>query len=359
MLIQHSKASEETPRLTIKYSPIIEMVMSLHFLSQFDQASPALKSCQLALEGMDENRRVQYEYLCSMSANWTLAIDLFCYLEQHDIESARDFFLKLPMIDNVDFVYGMFSGLIPKKVVGQLLKQPEKIALWEGDGLEPFLDMTLARKILAEVDIVHKEMASFLQWYWNEAFEEVWRQIGTAEIASKRIEDNILVALGETQYLESCHPGIKIVDDVVTAIDAPQYQWPLSTADAIDVFVTAFSGSNLLVNQFKGTLTIFKKVSLGSLETKTIGLEELAEFLRAISSSTKFQILEELYQSPKTTKELAEALQMAPSSISEHLKTLRSAELLYPQRVKNSVYNRFLYENYQAFASKLLTYFDQ
>ena len=37
---------------------------------------------------------------------------------------------------------------------------------------------------------------------------------------------------------------------------------------------------------------------------------------------------------------------------------MREAELIYPQRVQNQVYNRFLYENYQAFLVYLLNYFE-
>ena len=86
---------------------------------------------------------------------------------------------------------------------------------------------------------------------------------------------------------------------------------------------------------------------------------EAVRFRKAIAGESKMRILRELYQSPKTTKELSDLLGIAPSSISEHLKVLRDAELIYPQRVQNSVYNRFLYENYQAFVSYLATYFER
>ena len=41
----------------------------------------------------------------------------------------------------------------------------------------------------------------------------------------------------------------------------------------------------------------------------------------------KLKILAELNVSPKTTKELADILQVAPSSISVHLRAMRDADL--------------------------------
>ena len=52
-------------------------------------------------------------------------------------------------------------------------------------------------------------------------------------------------------------------------------------------------------------------------------------------------------------KELADILQVAPSSISVHLRAMRDADLVYPQRMKNEVYYNLLYENYQAHLSFL------
>lgn len=357
MLIKSSTASETRQRVTIKYSPIIEIASSLRCLAQHDPCPTFLEPCQLFLDSMDDKRRNDFRRLCELSFDWSLAIDMFCYFEQHDIESARDLFATFASLSTVDFVYGMLSGLVSKKAIARLLKQPEKIPSWYDQALDGLIDATLAQNILQEAEALQDQMADFLQWYWEGVFQQVWHKIGAAEIANVRIENDILTTLDESSYLKTCHPSIKVVGDTVTIIDAPQYCWPLSDLERIDVLITAFSGSHLIVNKFGDTLTIFKRATIENLETKEVGLEELAEFLKAISSSTKFQILEELYKAPKTTKELAEALDMAPSSISEHLKTLRAAELLYPQRVKNSVYNRFLYENYQAFASKLLDYF--
>lgn len=358
MLIKSSAASETKQRVTIKYSPIIEIASSLRCLAQHDPCPTFLEPCQLLLDSMNDKRRNDFQHLCELSLDWSLAIDLFCHFEQHDIESARDLFATFASLSTVDFSYGMLSGLVPKKTIARLLRQPEKISAWHDQALDGFIDAALAQNILREAEALQDQMADFLQWYWEGAFQQSWHKIGAAEIANVRIENDILTTLGESGYLETCHPSVKVIGDAVTIIDAPQYCWSLRDIESIDILITAFSDSHLIVNKFGDTLTIFKRVTLGNLETKEVGLEELAEFLKAISSSTKFQILEELYKAPKTTKELAEALDMAPSSISEHLKTLRAAELLYPQRVKNSVYNRFLYENYQAFASKLLSYFD-
>jgi len=359
MLINSPAASGEKQRVRIKYSPIVEIASSLHCLERPESCPQFEETFQKVLRDMPPEMRSDFDYLSEVTVSWTLAIDLFCYLEQHEIESAKGLLAAFPKLSDIEFIYGMLSGLAPKRTIGRLVKQPQAVSTWSDNAIENFIGMGLARRIVAESSQIHERMARFLKWYWDNVFEEIWRSIGAAEIGCMGVEKKVLAAMSESAYLETCHPGLKVVRGSLTVVDVPECSWQLGDVESIDVFLSAFSGSSLIVNQFDGVLTLFKRIAVVDLESDDIGLEELAEFLKSISSSTKFQILKELYNSPKTTKELAEALDMAPSSISEHLKTLRAAELLYPQRVKNSVYNRFLYENYQAFASRLLTYFDQ
>ncbi len=359
MIITNTASSKEKPRISIKYSPAIEVPSSLRCLAQTGSLPVSASNDSNALDKMDEKIRAEFDYLSSMSLEWTLVVDLFCHLEQHNIENVKSLLDTFPSVDTVDIVYGMLSGLVPKRMIGRLLKDPSLVAQLEDKPIAECVELEFVRRLVSDAQRFHKRLSSFLRWYWEHVFEEIWLKIGTEEISSVRVENDLLASLGTEGYLETCHPGLKVVDRTLTVIDAPRFSWPLQEMKAVDVFVSAFVGPLLMANQFGDTLTIFKNVPISDRKTKEADLQELAEFLKAIGSSTKFRILEKLYQSPKTTKELAEALDMAPSSISEHLKALRAVELLYPQRVKNSVYNRFLYENYQAFASRLLTYFDQ
>ena len=131
----------------------------------------------------------------------------------------------------------------------------------------------------------------------------------------------------------------------------------IGTWCADTAFVSAFTGERLMFNLIDGNLSVCKGVSLSSTRSTAVS-SGILNFLRAINGDTKLKILEELYKEPKTTKELSDILGIAPSTVSVHLKMMREAELIYPQRVQNQVYNRFLYENYQAFLVYLLKYFE-
>ena len=111
-----------------------------------------------------------------------------------------------------------------------------------------------------------------------------------------------------------------------------------------------------MINCIDGCLTIFKGVTFGQATAEIP--PEIELFLKAIGSPMKLKILAELNVSPKTTKELADILQVAPSSISVHLRAMRDADLVYPQRMKNEVYYNLLYENYQAHLSFLVHLLD-
>ena len=359
MIIDNSHITVENVTVRVLYSPILEIVSSLHCLKESDSYPQYANECEKIFTLMDEPTRAEFDYLSEMSLNWTLSMDFICYLEQHNIESAKDFMANFPFIDTTEFMYGMLSGFVPKKTIARLLKDPSSIETWNNKQLESYMDLAFARKLLANASELQSRMAAFIKWYWENAFEKIWAQIGAGEINCHNAESKMLSDMGGLPYVETCHEDLQISNGVITVSNAQQFAVPITSLTTITVMLTAFKGPDLMMNNFDGELTVFKSITPERPTAKDINIDEFESFLKSVSSYTKLEILKSLYEAPKTTKELSDELGMAPSSISEHLKTLRAAELLYPQRIKNSVYNRFLYENYQAFASYLLHYFEK
>ena len=122
MLINSPTASGEKQRIRIKYSPIVEIASSLHCLGHPESCPQFEETFQRVLRDMPSEMRSDFDYLNEVTLSWTLVIDLFCYLEQHEIESAKGLLAAFPKLNDIEFIYGMLSGLASKRAIGRLMQ---------------------------------------------------------------------------------------------------------------------------------------------------------------------------------------------------------------------------------------------
>lgn len=356
-----SKAVSGEPfALEVKYSPNIEIAASLYALcAGIDVGVPeGMGWMRNARDRVVGERGEQFGRLSDLTLQWTLVMDLFGYLELTNIIDVVRFLDELGRLDPVEFCYGLLSGLVPREEIKRVSGRSELLDSWSYPPFERFQDITIARRVLADPEGVRNDLTDFLRWYWEEIFSDAWANVGVFLMGRVGVEKALHAAMGSEQYLGYCHPDLRLTDAaVVMGRGDVSYSYDLSSFSHVDVFVSAFTGGRLMFNLIDGNLSVCKGVSL-SFTRSTAVSGGVLNFLRAINGDTKLKILEELYKEPKTTKELSDILGIAPSTVSVHLKMMREAELIYPQRVQNQVYNRFLYENYQAFLVYLLNYFE-
>lgn len=351
-------ASGEPFSLEVKYSPNIEIAASLYALVSGAEDLEGFSWMGNARDLIARDRKEQFELLSDLTLQWTLVMDLFGYLELTNIIDVVRFLEELGRLDLTEFCYGLLSGLVPREEIERVAGHREALGSWNWAPFEQFQDIAVARQILADPEGIRDDLASFLSWYWKEVFSDVWAGVGVFLMDRVGVEKALHAAVGSVQYLGYSHPDLKLTDSaVVVGRGEESYSYALSSFSHVDVFVSSFTGGRLMFNLIDGNLSVCKGVPLSSTRSTAVP-GGILSFLRAINGDTKLKILEELYKEPKTTKELSDILGIAPSTVSVHLKMMREAELIYPQRVQNQVYNRFLYENYQAFLVYLLKYFE-
>lgn len=357
MLIgSESGSPEQAFTLEVKYSPTVEMAASLNSLASGDANAPGHEWTSDVRSRFSPSELDEFKFLSNASAQWTLVMDLFCYLERSNITDMVRFLTDLKELDDVDFSFCMLSGLVSRKEIRELIFDPERIASWHDKDVEHWIGLEIAARILSNPAELKLRLAEFLLWYWDAAFSGIWEAIGVLEMDKVRSEQAILGGVDPEQYLEFCNERLHVSDGAVTIDRDGTKTYERSSFSFVDVFLSAFIGKAMMVNCIEGRLTVYKGFDL-SASRKTVADEQLFGFIRAINGETKMRILSELRKEPKTTKELSDILGIAPSTVSVHLKMMRDAELIYPQRVQNAVYNRFLYENYQAFLAFLMGYF--
>ena len=358
MLIKGDASEASSFRsVEIKLSPVVEMVSSLHVLASPD-IHPIWKDWSTSiLSSMDAASREEFDFLSNITMQWNLLMDFVCYIERHNIDSAERFIASIEAIDRVDFMYGIFSGLLPRQTVKEALEGNLETLDTDSPIFRHYVSVERARWLIEHEKDVRARISTFLKAYWEQVFSRLWQDIGVRELDRLADERRLLGQIGAESYIRNCHPQIVIEQGAIRFEKQVELSYRHTDIENVVVIISAFIAPDLMVNCVEGCLTIYKGISL-PLRSSVEVSEEIALFLKAIGSPMKLRILIELQASPKTTKELAETLRVAPSSISAHLHQMREAELVYPQRVQNAVYYRFLNENYQANLAYLARIFE-
>lgn len=348
MLIKgDTPAKSSFPPVEVKHSPVVEMVASLCVLAD-PSAHPTWRAWADALLASAHPRTMEdFALLSDITKHWSLALDLVCYVEQRNIDSVERFIANIESLDPVDFAYGMLSGLVPRRTIRAAFDGNLDALGNDTPIFRHYVSAERARDLILHARDYQQRMATFFRYYWEHVFSSTWQQIGVAELDCLASERRLLGQIGGEHYLGSCHDQIGIEEGFVRFRRPVELAYAREDIDRVNVIISTFIAPDTMVSLVDGCLTISKGVSLpfhGGVESS----EEIAKFLKAIGSEMKLQILFELQKSPKTTKELADTLKVAPSSISAHLHQMREAALVHPQREQNAVYYHFLYENYQA-----------
>jgi len=91
-----------------------------------------------------------------------------------------------------------------------------------------------------------------------------------------------------------------------------------------------------------------------SIRPKTLKDEEMLQQLKAVADSTRYKIISLLGEKgPLRGLDIAEALSLAPSTVSHHMEQLKQAGLINEEQVKNSKYYSLSKNNIQALISRL------
>ena len=77
---------------------------------------------------------------------------------------------------------------------------------------------------------------------------------------------------------------------------------------------------------------------------RLLAASELAEFMRALAHPRRIQILEELHGGEHDVATLAQATDLTPSSVSQHLMVLRAHRVVSERREGRRVYYRLYSE---------------
>ncbi|MDU5612972.1 MAG: DUF5937 family protein, partial [Slackia sp.] len=263
----------------LKYSPTIEMAASLHAM-ECPKHFPSQKDRVDATRAkMGPDLRSEFNCIARETLGFAPVMDLIDHLERSDIDNIALFLDRLADVDPVEFAYGYFSGLIPKRTIRALLKDPQA-RIPEGEALGHYFPEKSLRAYFEIQDELRPRIASFLKAYWTDVFAREWDHIGAVEIRRLSEEKHALAAIGHRAYLAGCHAGISVDDDAVRLQKSMGFTIPYRSIKKVEIVISAYVRPHLMMNCFDDVLTIYKGVDMAISDRET-SFAEVEKFAKA------------------------------------------------------------------------------
>ena len=95
LLLEETSGIPLTKEVVIKYSPVVEMVASLHALSAPELHPNRSRWTKSTLASMDTDLRDELLFFSDHTMNWAFIMDLVGYIEQGEVTSMKAFLAHL------------------------------------------------------------------------------------------------------------------------------------------------------------------------------------------------------------------------------------------------------------------------
>ena len=207
--------------------------------------------------------------------------------------------------------------------------------------------------LFTDAAAIRERLISLLWTFHKEVFGEMWPGIRTAMTRSP--EGQMLLSGDKLSpdYLKHYFPMLDDMDHGQIVFDDQQeFKANLTDLKDVHIFLSVFNGERLFYNLVDNELILYLGIPYQPPQQTLAEVPaKLMAAAKCFSDDGRVQILRLLWNSEATTSELAEILSLANSTVSVHLKTLRSAGLVASRRVKKEV----LYRTEQMAVRKALT----
>lgn len=339
---------ETNTPVKIKYicSPAVEMVSSLHVLADPEHHPECITWSQYTQRKMSRELKRDLSLFSDNYNQWALIMDLVNSIETKNTHSMEDFFKQLINLDVTEFAYWFLSGLIDINRVRELLLSPETICQDDLIEIKYFITEDNVIYFLKNASEIQIKLTKVLKDYWNEIFEETWRGIEAYEYSRMKFENEVLLHTNNwKEYLLKCHDSIEITDSEIILKKQTDYHVEISKLSEIIFIPSMYTNPHLMMSLHGNVLTVYKDIDFRMSQCLFID-ESLQTFLKAIDSEKRLKILHSISKDKRTTKEIADLLNLPQSSVSESLKILHNANLVCSSKKHGGVWYEMLTDNY-------------
>ncbi len=346
------------------YTPISEAISSFHVMSDPEHHLSSRDWAIRKFQSLPEDMQNEILFFGKKFDNWALILDIFGGIETNLSESddtLEKILSDFNSLDNREFVI-QFLGL---NVFGYKVEDAEK---WiQNPNSISYADLGPQSKVLVLSDVVDflnsideykKRISNLVRDYWNNYFKIDWEPI--REFFDEKItkEELLIRKEGLFSYLKSFNKNMVVKDSGILLKKEPEFCISFDDLKGINISYSIFLEPHFPANVLDNTLIISRTLNFHSLEIFSEVPESLGNVVLSISDTTRIKIVKLLWNGDMTTKEIADILNLSPSTISIHLNMLKNLNLVETHRVKRFVYYRLRRDPFYSLQNNLIGFFE-
>ncbi len=349
-------------KIFFSFSPVQELLTSLHVManpshhlntrnwaiSKFQQLSPQLQK--------------EISFFAANYADWHFIIDVMlsiverAYPKKLTVEEAVDLMLTMDNFEFAELFLGLTVFDYEQSILKQWMHNPDSVTE-EGLGMQSqFLSVESVQEFLRDIDGMKKRVRRTILQYWDECFKMEWPALEAYFENTARKEELYLQDGNYIDYIRRLHPDLLVTDDEIIFRKEPSYSVPIRKIRKLVIVLSVFTTPHLSGNFVGDTLDIAKNLNFHSVKIQENIPDNVFNVLYASSDPTRLKILKILWNSDATTSEMAEILELSPSTISLHLKILKDSNLVETNKIKKYVYYTLKKEPFQLLQNHLIDY---
>ncbi|KRL01145.1 ArsR/SmtB family transcription factor [Liquorilactobacillus capillatus] len=199
----------------------------------------------------------------------------------------------------------------------------------EWQDFQPSHTPSLLKDLAADPPAVYQRLITFIQEYRQQVFDWTWNSKGLKQLLLNEIERQSL-------YLKR-YGFIKLINNLqvdriswrekeLVIVKPFTQKIELTSQETIILLPSCFTWPHLFVDRFKHGIVLNYNAS--SKQQLTLGPSYLADVFNALSDVVRLKIIKLLADQPSTTQALGQILTMSNSTVSHHLKLLKTAGIV-------------------------------
>lgn len=351
-------------RINFFYSEAEECLVSLHVMSNPEHHTAAKDWARNRYEMLSEELKHEIDFFGANYADWLFIMDIASYISQKNYPNrltVEKLVQEITDMDDEQFAY-LFLGFpafdYDINIVRRWIKDPSAVNEKELGVQAQFLSTDSVRLFVEDIDGMKARIKDVLFKYWEECFSKEWPAIDRYLGGIVKKEELIFQRTNFNEYITQIHEDLTAADNFIVFHKDPDYSVNIKNIKDILINLSVFSAPHLMGNVVGQTMTVTLNLNFHSVKMQEAAPERVLKILDAVSDSTRLKIMKMLWNSETTTKELAEVLDLSPSTISLHLKILREADLVETNKIKKYVYYRLKKEEFKLLQDSLIGYFE-
>jgi DNA-binding transcriptional ArsR family regulator len=350
-------------KITFQYSPIIEMLISLHVLHDPERQGVLLPWMVRFREKVSPDLMRELRHFGGHYNRWLdAAADVLRNEGAQDL-SVAGFIERLTALEPTAFVGRLLGGKVDADLIRRILAGEASV---DAIGLSVEVDTLETRQALqelfADVPGVKARLSALLDGYWTAYFRDEFYWIELLLVRSIREAVIELEREDPGSLLVRLSRGALGMDGEILATSSsgsPASGWSADGLDRIYLLPSVFLYPETLVVGGPRRVVASYPVSPGVyLRRETLNPpQNLSLLLKVLADDTRLKILKLTAERRRFTQELAGELDLAEPTVSRHLKLLREVELIAGEKEGNYIYYSLRLERLADLQTRLLDFF--